>query len=61
MVTDLDRVVLGVDAEGIEAHGLKDVIPAHTLVTAVDVGAGEGVDVANVKPLSGWVGNIIRL
>ncbi len=49
--TELDGEVLAVDAERIEAHRLEDVLTAHGGEAAVNVGAGEGVQVADVQAL----------
>ena len=53
---DLEGEVLGVDAEGIEAHRLEDLVAPQPLEAAVDVGAGEGEEVADVQPLGRGVG-----
>ena len=45
---DIERVILGVDPERIEAHGLEHVVALEALEAAVDVGAGEGEHVADV-------------
>ena len=55
MLADLHRVVLGVDAEGIEPHRLEDGVPHEAPPPAVDVAAREGNDVPDVEPLSGGV------
>jgi hypothetical protein len=52
----LEREVLGVDPEGVEAHRLENVLPAHALVAPVDVRARERIDVPDVQPLRGRVG-----
>ncbi len=44
----LQREVLGVDSERVEADGLEDVLSPQPLVAAVHVRAGEGVDVPHV-------------
>ena len=46
-----DGEVFAVNAEGVEAHWLEDMLPAHGCKAAVDVGTGEGVHVADVQPL----------
>ncbi len=51
----LDGVVLAVDAEGVETHRLEHVEAAHGHIAPVDVGAGEGVHVADVQPFGGGV------
>src|ERR1039458_8961778 len=56
MLADLERVVLRVDAEGVEAEWLEDVIPLLAAVAAVDVRPGECVGVADVQLLRRWVG-----
>jgi hypothetical protein len=56
MDPDLQGEVLRVDPEGVEADGLKDLVPLQPLEPAVDVGAGERVDVAHVEPLGRGVG-----
>ena len=45
---DSERVVLGVDPERIEAHGLEDVVALEALETAVDVGARKREHVADM-------------
>ncbi len=56
MLADLERVVLGVDAEGVEAERLEDVVPLLAAVAAVDVRTGEGVGIADVQLLRRRVG-----
>src|ERR1017187_1985754 len=51
MLADLHRVVLGVDAEGIEAHRLEDRVAHEPPPPAVDVTTGERDDVPHVQPL----------
>ena len=51
MLADLHRVVLGVDAEGIEPHRLEDGVAHEATPAAVDVAAREGDDVPDVQPL----------
>ena len=52
----LEREVLRVDPEGVEADGLEHVVPAQALEASVHVGARERIDVAHVEPLGGGVG-----
>ncbi len=52
VLADLQRVVLAVDAEGVEADGLEDVVPVQATPPPVDVEAAVGHDVADVQPLS---------
>ncbi len=56
VLTDLERVILGVDPEGVEAQRLEDVVPLLAPVAAVDVRSGEGVGVADVQLLRRGVG-----
>ncbi len=49
----LERIVLGMDAKTIEAHGLEDVEALHALEAAIDIGAAVGIDVAHVQALAG--------
>ena len=51
VLADLHREVLAMDAERIEAHGLEDVVPTHTPVAPLDIGAREGEHVPHVQPL----------
>src|SRR5690606_15318242 len=53
---DLEREILRVDAEGVEADRLEDVVALEAPEATVDVRAREGVDVAHVQPLGGGVG-----
>ncbi len=46
----LDRVLLGRQAEGVEAHRVQHVAAVHPLVAGVDVGADEAQRVADVQP-----------
>jgi hypothetical protein len=46
-----ERVVLGVDPEGVEADRLEDVAPAHPHVATIGVGAGVRVCVPDVEAL----------
>ena len=52
----LQRVVLRMDAEGVEADGLEHVLALQAPVAAVHVGAGIGVEVADVQPFRGRIG-----
>jgi hypothetical protein len=56
MLTNLERVVLAVDAEGVEAERLEDVVAPLAAVAAVDVRTGEGIGVADVQLFRRWVG-----
>ena len=56
MLADLEGKILGVDAEGIEADRLEDLVPLHPLEATEDIGAGEGEEIADVQPLGGGVG-----
>ena len=53
-----DGVVLGGEAEGIEAHGEKDVVAIHALFAGDDVHGGVGAGVAHVEALPGGVGEL---
>ena len=55
---ELQGEVLGVDAEGVEAHRLKDLVAAHPQEPRAGVGAAVRVDMADVEPLGGWVGEL---
>ena len=55
MLADLHRVVLGVDAEGIEPHRLEDGVTHEAPPAAVDVAARERDDVPDVQPLGGGI------
>jgi hypothetical protein len=48
---DLQRVVLRVDAEGVEANGLEHRVPLETLESSIDVVSGEREEVADVQSL----------
>ena len=48
---DLDREVLGVDAEGVVADRLEDCVPLQPLESSMDVVAREREEVAHVEPL----------
>jgi len=50
------REVLGMYAEGVEAHGLEQVVALQFHETAVNIGADEGEAVAHMQPLRGGVG-----
>ena len=52
----LDRVVLAVDAKGVEADRLEDIVALQPLEPAVDVGSGEGKHVAHVQPFGRRIG-----
>ena len=52
----LQSKIFGVNPKGVEPDGLKDRFSRQSLVASVDIGAGEGVDIPNVEPLSGGVG-----
>ena len=52
----LEGVVLRVDAEGVKADGLENVLAAQPPIATVHIGASVGVDVADVQPLGGWIG-----
>ena len=45
----LDGGVLGGEAEGVEAHGVEDVVALHAPEAGVDVRGGHGVPVADVE------------
>ena len=53
---DLERVVLRVDAERIEAHGFEHVLAAQAPVSSVRVGAHVRVHVPDVQPLRRRIG-----
>ena len=55
MDAGLERKVLGVDPEGVEADGLEDVVPLEALEAPVHIGAGERVDVAHMKSFGGRI------
>ena len=56
MGAKLDREILAVNAECVEADRLKDVVSLQPLEAAVDVRAGEREEVPDVQPLGGGVG-----
>ena len=56
VAADLQGMVFGMDAEGVKADGLEDVLAVEPLEASVHVGAGVGVDVADVQPFRGRVG-----
>ena len=56
VAADLQGVVFGMNAEGVKADGLEDVLAVQALKAPVHVGAGVGVDVADVQPFRGRVG-----
>ena len=45
----LDGCVLGGEPEGVETHGVEDVVALHALETGVDVRGGHSVPVADVQ------------
>ena len=51
MRADLEREVLGVDAERVEAERLEDRVPLQPLESSIDVVAREREEVADVQPL----------
>jgi hypothetical protein len=50
-----DRVLLGGQPEGVEAHGVEQVVAGHPQVAAVDVGADVAERVADVQPVAARV------
>jgi len=56
MGADRERVVLGVDPEGVEADRLEHVVTREPFEAAVDVGAGEREHVADVQAFGRRVG-----
>jgi hypothetical protein len=56
VLADPRGVLLGVEPEGVEAHRLEDRVATPAPPAPVHVGAGVGVDVADVQPLGGGVG-----
>ena len=54
-VPGLDGVLLGGQAERVEAHRVQHVVAGHALVPAEDVGADESERVADVQPDAGRV------
>ena len=55
VLADLHRVVLGVDAEGVEPHRLEDGVAHEAPPASVDVAARERDDVPDVQSLGGGV------
>ena len=51
MGPDLEREVLGVDPERVEAQRLEDRVPLQPLESSIDVVAREREEVADVQPL----------
>ena len=51
MDVDLERVVLGVDAERVEPYGLEHILTSQALEPSVKVRAGERVQVPDVQTL----------
>jgi hypothetical protein len=58
VLADAQRVVLGVDAEGIEADRLEHLATPHAQPAPEGVGPRVGVGVADVEPLGGRVGEL---
>ena len=52
----LQRVVLRMDAEGVKADGLKHILAVQPPIAPVHVGARVGIEIADVQPLRGRVG-----
>ena len=55
MDTGLDGVLFGGEAEGVEAHGVQDVVAGGTLVTCDDIGGDVAEWVADVEACTGGV------
>src|SRR3989344_5026247 len=55
MRADLHRVVLRVDAEPVEADGLKDIKSAHALEAPMDIAPDESIHIPDVQPLRGRI------
>lgn len=55
-----DRVLLGGQAEGVEAQRVQHVVPAHALVAGVDVGGDVAERVPHVQPGPGGVGEHVH-
>ena len=51
VAADLQGMVFRMDAEGVKADGLEDVLAVEPLEAPIHVGAGVGVNVADVQPL----------
>ena len=49
VLAGLDRVLLGGQAEGVEAHRVQHVVSGHALEAGVDVGADEAERVTDVQ------------
>ena len=49
MNADLERVILGVDPERVEAHRLEDRVPLQPLESSIDVVAREREEVADMQ------------
>ena len=56
----LDGVLLGGQAEGVPAHRVQDVEPAHPLVAADDVGGGVALGMADVQAGAAGVGKHVE-
>jgi hypothetical protein len=56
MDADLEREILRVDAERVEADRLENRVPLLPAESSLDVVAGERVQVADVQPLRGRIG-----
>src|SRR5699024_9638146 len=56
----LDRVEIGRQTEGVVGQGVHDVVPAHPLVAAVDIGAEVSQRMADVQPGARWVREHVR-
>ena len=55
MLPGLDRVLLGRQPEGVEAHRVQHVVVGHPLEAGVDVGADEPQRVADVEAAARWI------
>ncbi len=60
MGAGFDGVLFGGKAEGVPAHGVEDVLAAHALVTADDVGRRVAFRVSDVEAVAGGVGEHIK-
>ncbi|MGX1093623.1 hypothetical protein RKD47_004304 [Streptomyces albogriseolus] len=56
----LHRVLLGGQAEGVEAQGVQDVVPGHALEAGVDVGGDVAQRVADVQARARGVGEHVH-
>jgi len=56
----LDGVLLCGEAEGVEAHRMKNVEALHALVTGNDVSGGVALGMSDMKPATRWIGEHVE-